>query len=919
MTTEQSIGTARLDVVVDMSQFDTAITTAKNRTADMSSAAQAAYAQLNTAEKRRIDTLLKQADTIGYTRQQQILYNAALKGAPTAILDQLKAKLASSTTEVGKAGHAVEEFSLNNSNARRELGRLTADLANGNFGRFQQTALTLANYSGLMSKAFGVAGLAVLGTTAILGGFLLAEMKGEAETSAFIKSIILTGNSVGVTANQLDTMASNMSRTIGTQGEAAATLAAVTSTGKFTADQLGLVAVAAEQMQRLTGQATEATIQQFEDLANDPVAAILKLNDSQHFLTAGTYEQIKAMQDQGHEQEAATLAIQTYATTVDQRTKEVTANLGLIEKGWTGIKEAALAAADAALNVGRRQTDQQKFDVLFENRTQAKSLIDRGMGSDAYLGTTAQKYFDDATKKLAVMQDAYVADQKAAATKAKAALLTQDQADSDAEVLEFATNAQKRAAAILKTKGEYDDRIARAVAAGDTALAAKLRASEKLVEAGINQKFKDPKQAPDPEKSAYATFFGQVGELDVKNLRADSDALTQYEQGIAKLADEMAVYMSKGGDATKAAALFNRGQQDLQQTLDANHQKEIDAEKQYAAALDKSNAALQLQVNNEIARIGMGDQEYHRAGMVAQAYQDQAAALADLALKRQMGVDGKLGGISQDQYEADVQALRNATDEKVQIMQDGFTRMDAAQDDWKNGAIKAYEDFVQKAGDVAGQTDTFFSNTFDNLTDAVVTFETTGKGSIKSFVTSALTDFARMETRIAASKILQSILGAFLSGSTSSGEFSNSDALAGSSVGGGYSGYGMMANAKGGAYYSPSLSAYSSQIVDRPTTFAFARGAGVMGEAGPEGIMPLARDSQGRLGVRSQGGDGGGNVYNFSSNVTVTSDGTKSDHSADNADAVGKQLNAEMTQAAEAVLTKALRPGGILWNSQKGR
>ena len=64
-------------------------------------------------------------------------------------------------------------------------------------------------------------------------------------------------------------------------------------------------------------------------------------------------------------------------------------------------------------------------------------------------------------------------------------------------------------------------------------------------------------------------------------------------------------------------------------------------------------------------------------------------------------------------------------------------------------------------------------------------------------------------------------------------------------------------NAKGNVYDSPSLSRYRNQVVDKPTLFAFARGAGLMGEAGPEAIMPLTRTRSGNLGVRMEGGGAG--------------------------------------------------------------
>jgi lambda family phage tail tape measure protein len=58
--------------------------------------------------------------------------------------------------------------------------------------------------------------------------------------------------------------------------------------------------------------------------------------------------------------------------------------------------------------------------------------------------------------------------------------------------------------------------------------------------------------------------------------------------------------------------------------------------------------------------------------------------------------------------------------------------------------------------------------------------------------------------------------------------------------------------AKGGVF-DHGISAYSNSIVSRPTLFKFARGTGLMGEAGPEGILPLRRNSQGQLGVIASG------------------------------------------------------------------
>jgi len=113
----------------------------------------------------------------------------------------------------------------------------------------------------------------------------------------------------------------------------------------------------------------------------------------------------------------------------------------------------------------------------------------------------------------------------------------------------------------------------------------------------------------------------------------------------------------------------------------------------------------------------------------------------------------------------------------------------------------------------------------------------------------ALNSIADKALSMAADGIFDMIFRAFTS-SFGGGGFGS----LGNGIGGGASFGGVLsflASAKGNAFSNaPGLSAYSSTIVTRPTVFPFARGAGLMGEAGPEAIMPLKRTASGALGVQ---------------------------------------------------------------------
>lgn len=129
-------------------------------------------------------------------------------------------------------------------------------------------------------------------------------------------------------------------------------------------------------------------------------------------------------------------------------------------------------------------------------------------------------------------------------------------------------------------------------------------------------------------------------------------------------------------------------------------------------------------------------------------------------------------------------------------------------------------------------------------------------------------------------------------------------AMSGTGTGGGLLGGLFKKSANGNAFGANGIIPFAKGgIVNSPTLFPFAKGTGLMGEAGPEAIMPLQRGANGKLGVLATGG--GGDV-----NVVVNVDASGSRVEGDEQE--GKQLGRVIAAAIQQELVKQKRPGGLL-------
>ncbi|KLQ03796.1 tail protein [Enterobacter hormaechei subsp. xiangfangensis] len=259
------------------------------------------------------------------------------------------------------------------------------------------------------------------------------------------------------------------------------------------------------------------------------------------------------------------------------------------------------------------------------------------------------------------------------------------------------------------------------------------------------------------------------------------------------------------------------------------------------------------------------------------------------------------GVLSKQQYEMLMQkSSKDSADAQYQTALELYR----SQSDFNNLAI--------------GLVDATRERTTNVLTGLLTNTQTFKEGMINLFSTltqSIIQNLVDMAAQaLVTNTILSSIMGV---GSSVLGGVSGSTA---GSSGTAIADYGsnFQFNAKGGVYSSSDLSAYSGQVVDNPTFFAFAKGAGVMGEAGPEAIMPLTRAADGSLGVRavSGGASEGAAPQVF---ITINGDGSTASQSSGGLEKFGKSVGNFVRDEYRKLIQADLRPGGAIWNSTNGR
>ncbi|WP_260602923.1 phage tail tape measure protein [Pseudomonas aeruginosa] len=291
----------------------------------------------------------------------------------------------------------------------------------------------------------------------------------------------------------------------------------------------------------------------------------------------------------------------------------------------------------------------------------------------------------------------------------------------------------------------------------------------------------------------------------------------------------------------------------------------------YRKAMEVVLQARQDAINSDVAGIGLGDDERDQAQRL-DAVRKKYADLRRELEAQQEDASRRLGPAAYEQRLAD---LADFQARELQMEVDGYGARLDAQRDYRNGARRAWQNIQADAADVASATDDMLTTGFNTASNALADFATTGKFKFRDFASSVINDMARIASQQAATGLLSGVLGAGVSAFSGwMGGSATAGASASGYTGNAYANW-AAAQAEGGAWangvqFFANGAAFTNSIVSRPTAFGMAGGrTGVMGEAGPEAILPLARGADGSLGVRSVGG-GGGTALQVNAPVAVT-------------------------------------------------
>lgn len=761
------------------------------------------------------------------------------------------------------------------------------------FGSVQGALSGVGEYIRSMVGMINPTTIALAGLVGTVGLLAAAAYSSSEQFDQVARSVIMMGGAGFASMQQLNEAAEEVAGKTNTSiSSTVDTLVTLNDTGKYTASQMKQIATSITLMGK-AGSDTKAAMSDFGKIVSDPVKGLASLNEQYGFVDEAMMKHIIQLRKQKGEQVAVNEAIELFSNVMAKRAEETIEATDNIGKAWSDLKAFA-SDTFGQIGVTVRAWGNQVIEVLKLLGTSFEALFVKMKEFSLEIMGGMVTGFTDIANKLPG-GEALI---KSMGFDGLAESVAKNRDAANKEYVQLTADYNKHFANLSKSQGQWEDEARNGAGGG-------VRGSGSVSRETKDAVSKLAEDSAKKTKEARATL--EAGDRTLENYRAQARTLTETLEILRQTGEthakntELSKQQSRFAELDEAAKTRALTAQEkyLLSSREAilNAAKVVDQKNKEVEAQQKINGLAQ-QANKYVTQMSeKTDALRDSAGLSSR----QTQRMMEEAQLRQGWLNGG-GKLDDAGYKKELAALRKY-----------YAEEDKLRGDWKAGAVSGWNEYLDAAMNTYDAVKNVASSTLTGLGNMLTELMTTGTASVKEFGKSMLKMILEITNQLIVAYTVQAamgwISGGSKGGSTPGGSYANAAA-------------GLTFNAKGGVYDSPGLSKYVNGVYDSPQYFTFqgaskfAKG-GVFAEAGAEAIMPLTRDSAGRLGVRAQGSGGMAPVINTT--VNVDAGGSATVQSSSSGDAMGRALADEMQNAALQVIQKHLKPGGMIYNFSKGR
>lgn len=782
-----------------------------------------------------------------------------------------------------KAGISVGQYNA----AMRMLPAQFTDIATQLAGG-QSPWLILLQQGGQVKDSFG--GIiptfrALLGTispvmvgvtalSAATGALFYAWYAGSSTLSDFNKTLVLSGNSAGLTADRMLVLARNGQAAGLTFNQTSEALTELVNAGVRAGSRFDDMSQAVARFTDASGVPVDKVAAAFGKLTSDPTSGLIAMAQQFHNVTAEQIAYVAQLQRAGDEAAALQAANDAATSGFNEQTKSLRDNMGTIESSADSLKRAFKSMWDAALDIGRPDTAQEmvaKAEAAFKKADEIWNL----RKNDGYVNSQARDlYWNDRETARVELENAR---RKAGAEKEKQDNASREAA-AESDRLKYAAQAQSNYAKTQSALEKYTARqneLNKALKDGRI-----LQADYNINLAAAKKEYEDTLKKPSKKTATVRTPAGtwatdtataQTMELEtqlrtLQEHKGINDTISQQRQELWRQQARFSVLE----EAAKKRTL-------------SVEEKSLLASKDEVLSRAEMNAKLgdQIAAQERLNRLQDTSQKYvtqmgekTRALVAGGSMGSRAAQRQNEEAQLRQGWVNAGGSDTAPGYQNELTALKNYYDEQ-----------DNLRGDWLSGAKSAWADYADSATDAYGQMKSIASSTFDGIGQNMADMLTTGKANWGDFTRSTLS----MLTQI----LMKQAMAGLVSSATTALGFD----------GGGYTG-------SGGKYEPAGIVHRGEFVFTKEATsrisvsnlYRMMKGYATGGLVGGSGAVPAATP----FGVR---------VY---APVTVENASAGTQQQGDG-DRLGKAYQQVIDKSVNDGIAQAIRPGGLIWNATNRR